>query len=443
MLAASTALALAVAGCGSSNSNTTSNTTSSSSSTPATTTSSPAASVPAVPGCGSASSAISGSTLTIYSSLPLQGSSRPNATAVENGATLALAAVGGKVGKYTIVYKKLDDSTAQAGKWDPGQTTNDAHTVINDSTAAGYIGEFNSGASAISIPLLNQGCIPQISPSNTAVGLTANVPGSSPGEPEKYYPTGKRTYVRIVPKDTIQAAAQVSLWKASGCTSVYIFNDQEVYGAGLARNAVLAAPSQGIKIAANVAYDPKAANYRSEASTAASSGADCVFESNIDNNNAVQLTKDIAAAMPKAKIFAPDGDTDTTFFDPKQGGIPASLDSRVLITVATLDPTAYPPAGQAFFKSYSAKYGTPVAYAIYGYESMALMLDAISRATSNGTAAADRVKIIDGLFGTKDRSSVLGTYSIDQNGDTTLTAYGVWKIVNGKFVFSHVIKASA
>ena len=141
-------------------------------------------------------------------------------------------------------------------------------------------------------------------------------------------------------------------------------------------------------IAANVAYDPKAANYRSEAATAAASGANCVFESNIDNNNAVQLTKDIASAMPNAKIFAPDGDTDPTFFNPTQGGIPTSIDPRVFITVATLDPSAYPPSGQAFFKTYQAKYGTPVAYAIYGYESMALMLDAIKRATNNGSASA-------------------------------------------------------
>ena len=396
-------------------------------------------------GGGSSSSgggSSSGSTLTIYSSLPLQGSSRPNSTAVENGADLALAAIGGKIGKYTIVYKKLDDSTAQAGKWDPAQTTNDAHTAINDSSTIGYLGEFNSGASAISIPLLNQAGIAQISPSNTAVGLTANVPGASPGEPQKYYPTGKRTYARIVPKDTIQAAAQVTLWKAAGCTKVYIFNDQEVYGAGLARNAVLAAKAQGVTVTGNAAYDPKAANYRSEASAAAATGANCVFESNIDNNNAVQLTKDIATALPNAKIFAPDGDTDPTFFDPKQGGIPLSLDPRVTITVATLDPSAYPPAGQQFFKTYQAKYGTPVAYAIYGYESMALMLDAIKRATSNGTAAATKAGVVAALFATKDRKSVLGTYSIDQNGDTTLTTYGAWKIVNGNFVFSHTIKAA-
>jgi branched-chain amino acid transport system substrate-binding protein len=401
-------------------------------------------------GCGSSGSSssgssggVSGTNLTIYSSLPLQGALRPNALAIENGATLALNAIGGKIGKYTITYKMLDDSTAQKGNWDPGQTTNDAHTAINDSSTIGYLGEFNSGASEVSIPLLNQAGIAQISPANTGVGLTTNAPGSSPGDPQKYYPTGKRTYARTIPKDTIQGAAQVALWKANGCTKVYIFNDQEVYGAGLAKNAVLAAGPAGVPIAANVAYDPKAANYRSEAATAATSGANCVFEANVDANNAVQLTKDIAAAMPNAKIFVPDGDTDPTFFDPKQGGIPTSIDPRMYVTVATLDPSAYPPSGQAFFKTYQAKYGTPVAYAIYGYESMALMLDAIKRATNSGTASADRAKVVAAIFATKNRPSVLGTYSIDANGDTTLTDYGLWKIDNGKFVFSKVIHQGA
>jgi hypothetical protein len=117
----------------------------------------------AIAGCGSSSSSsssggsVSGTNLTIYSSVPLQGSNRPNSVSVNQGAQLALAAMGGKIGKYTITFKPLDDSTAQAGKWDPGQTTSDAHTAVNDSTTIGYLGEFNSGASAISIPLVPDG----------------------------------------------------------------------------------------------------------------------------------------------------------------------------------------------------------------------------------------------------------------------------------------------
>jgi branched-chain amino acid transport system substrate-binding protein len=396
----------------------------------------------AVAGCGGSSSNsnnISGTNLTVYSSLPLQGANRPNSVATNNGAQLALAAVGGKIGKYTITFKQLDDSTAQAGKWDPGQTTSNAHTAVNDKTTIGYLGEFNSGASAISIPILNRAGIPQISPSNTAVGLTSNAAGATPGEPLKYYPTGKRTYARVVPKDTVQAAAQVALQKSEGCTKVYVLDDQEVYGQGLATNFKLAAQTQGLSVTGVQGYDPKAANYRSLAQQVASTGANCVFISAIVDNNAVQLTKDIAAALPKAKIFGPDGVEVNTYFDPTKGGIPATLDPRVFMTVATLPPANYPPAGQAFFKDYQAKYGTPQAYAVYGYEAMSLMLDAVKRATNNGTSDVSRAKVVAGIFATKDRTSVLGTYSIDPNGDTTLTSYGAYKIVNGKDAFLKTI----
>jgi branched-chain amino acid transport system substrate-binding protein len=396
----------------------------------------------AVTGCGGGGGGggkVSGTTLTIYSSLPLQGASRVQGAATVDGAKLALKQAGGKVGKYTIQYKSLDDSTAAAGKWDPGQTSTNARKAASDKTTILYIGEFNSGASAISIPILNRAGIGQISPSNTAVGLTSNAAGAEPGEPQKYYPTGKRTYVRVVPKDTVQAAADASILKADGCKKPYILNDKEVYGAGLATNAVNALKAQGIPALGNEGWDPKAPNYRSVASSIKAKGVDCVFISGIVNNNAVQLTKDIASALPTAQILGPDGVCTATYTDPKQGGIPTSLDKRVQCTVATLDPSAYPPAGKQFFGEYKKSGGVNDPYAVYGYESMNLALDAIKRAGANGN---DRQKVIDQLFATKDKSSVLGTYSINKDGDTSITDYGLYKIVNGQAVFDKTIKAN-
>jgi branched-chain amino acid transport system substrate-binding protein len=402
-------------------------------------------------GGGGGGGKVSGTTLTIYSSLPLQGASRPQSVAVNQGATLALQQLGSKIGKYKIRFKQLDDATPQAGKWDPGQTSVDARKAAQDKTTIGYIGEFNSGSSAISIPILNRADIPQISPSNTAVGLTVNIPGAvDPGEPQKYYPTGTRTYARVVPKDTVQAAAQVELMKEQGCKKVYILNDKEVYGGGLAKNTVTAAKKQGLTVLANEGFDPKAPNYRSLASKIKGKGADCVMLSTITANNAVALTKDVAAALPNAKLFGPDGVAEATFFDPKQGGIPANIASRVLVTVATLPPEQYPVSGGAaskqaatkFRTDFKAKYGTssPDPYAIYGYESMALMLDSIKKATSNGTKAPSRTDVIDIIHSTKDRESVLGRYSIDKNGDTSITAYGVYKIKGGQLAFFKQIK---
>jgi len=391
-------------------------------------------------GGGGGGTKAQGNTLTIYSSLPLQGASRPQSEALVNGMKLALKQANNKAGKWSINYKSLDDSTAQAGKWDPGQVSSNARKAAQDKSTILYLGEFNSGASAISIPILNRATIGQISPSNTAVGLTADVPGAEPGEPAKYYPTGKRTYVRVVPKDTIQGAALAVVMKDEGCKKPYILNDKEVYGQGLGKNTQNSLKTAGIPALANEGWDPKAPNYRSVASKIAGKGADCILESGITDNNAVQLTKDLASGVPNAKIYGPDGVCESAWADPKKGGIPTSVDSKVECTVATLDPNSYPPEGKKFFADYKATYGesNPDPYAVYGYETMSLALDAIKRAAANGN---DRQAVINALFNTKDRKSVLGTYSIDKNGDTSITDYGLYKVKDGQLNFDRVIKA--
>jgi branched-chain amino acid transport system substrate-binding protein len=386
-------------------------------------------------GGSSTGSSNSGATsLTIYSSLPLQGDSRPQSVSVNNGESLALAKAGNKAGKFTIKYVKLDDATAAAGKWDPGSTSADARKAAQDKSTIAYLGEFNSGASAISIPILNEAGILQISPSNTAVGLTRSQ-GADKGEPDKYYPSGKRTYGRVVPADHIQAAAQVTYQKDQGCTKLYILNDKEVYGKGLADQVATIAKAQGLTVLGNDGIDPKAANYRALTGTIKGAGADCVFFGGITQNNAVQLWKDLNAALPTAKLFGPDGVAESAF----SSKIGSKAEKQTFVTNPTLDPKLYPPAGQDFFKEYKAKYGKdPEPYAIYGYEAMSVALLAIQNAGDKGN---DRQAVIDAFYKIKDRNSVLGTYSIDQNGDTTLSDYGGDKIVGGKLVFDKVIKA--
>ena len=69
------------------------------------------------------------------------------------------------------------------------------------------------------------------------------------------------------------------------------------------------------------------------------------------------------------------------------------------------------------------------------------MLDSISGAIKDDKVA--RADIVSEIFGTKGRESVLGTYDIDKNGDTSLTDYGLYKIDSGKLAFDRVIKAKA
>src|SRR3954451_13829667 len=165
----------------------------------------------------SGSSGGGGKTVTVYSSVPLQGASRASTGDLVNGAKLALEQAGGKGGKITVKYVSLDNSTAQAGTWTPEATSANARKAAQDKSTSVYIGEFNSGAAAISIPILNEAGVPQISPSNTAVGLTVKEPGATPGEPDKYYPSGQRTYTRIVARDSIKGPAMTKLMQEDGC----------------------------------------------------------------------------------------------------------------------------------------------------------------------------------------------------------------------------------
>jgi branched-chain amino acid transport system substrate-binding protein len=386
---------------------------------------------------GGGGGASSGRTsLTIYSSLPLQGDSRPQSEDVVAGEKLALEEAGGKVGKFTIKYVSLDDATAAAGKWDPGQTSSDGRKAAQDASTIAYLGEFNSGASAISLPILNEANILQVSPSNTYVGLT-RAEGADKGEPDKYYPAGKRTFGRVVPADHIQAAAQVTYQKDEGCKKTYILNDKEVYGKGIATQVESIAKAQGLPIAGNDGIDTKAANFRSLATKLKSSGADCMFFGGITQNKGVQVFKDVHAANPSMKLFGPDGVAESTF----ASKVGSSVEKQTYITNPTLDPKLYPPAAQDFFKTFKEKFGhTPDPYAVYGYEAMKVALLAIQNAGDKGN---DRQAVIDAFFKIKDRDSVLGKYSIDENGDTTLADYGSDRIQGGKLVFDKVIKAKA
>ncbi|HET6869120.1 MAG TPA: branched-chain amino acid ABC transporter substrate-binding protein [Solirubrobacteraceae bacterium] len=401
----------------------------------------------ALAGCGSKDKAdkpggqIRGRVLTIYASVPLRGASRVSGLAAVSGAQLALSQVHGRIGEYGITLKVLDDATAQRGGWDPGQTTINARTAVLDPSTIGYLGELNSGASAVSIPPLNRAGISQVSPGSTAVGLTSAAPGAFPGEPQKYYPTGVRTFVRVVPNDTDQSIAQVRAQRGLGCEKTYVLNDGEVDGGDAARSFDVAAQKAGLKVVAIQAFPRDAPNYQALAAGVAQAHPDCVLISADAESGAIGLTEQLAATMPQVKIFGSAGLAESTYTDHAQGGIPASIDSRVVLTAPNLAASQYPPSARAFVAAYQRRYGAIEPDSIFGYEAMSLLLSAIGRATDRGTEPAMRSAVRAALFATHDRRSVLGTYSINRDGDTTLHRYGVYGIVDGRLTFWQAIAA--
>jgi branched-chain amino acid transport system substrate-binding protein len=392
-----------------------------------------AASAIAVAACGSSKSSTSttssssSSTIDIYSDLPLLGASTAQTFPTVDGMKLALSQAGGKAGKFTVKYISLNDASAATGNYDLGVCASNARQAATDPKAIVYLGTFNSGCAEVAIPILNQAGVPMISPANTYVGLTEAVKGvSAPGEPQKYYPTGTRNYLRIVPNDAIQGAADLEAMKAAGCTRVAEANDKTPYGAGIAQVVELSKSYYGVNVVSNTGIDPTAPNYRSYAATIKGQGANCFFFGGVTANGGVQIVKDVHAAIPTAKIFGPDGVCTSGWTNAKMGGVPADIDPLIECTVATQNLTAYP-GGQAFLSAYKAAYGVsnPDPYAIYGYADMKLALDTIASLGANGDNRAD---VLKALFATKNYSSPLGTFGFNANGDTTLTSYGLYKV---------------
>jgi branched-chain amino acid transport system substrate-binding protein len=390
-------------------------------------------------GCGGSSSDSKGAkaaatSVVVYSSFPLQGPSRPQTEAMNNGAKLALQQADGKAGSYRVSFKALDDSIAQSGTWDPSQTSANARKAASDAKGAVYLGEYNSGATAISLPLTNDAGLPQITVSSS-VGLTQGGPGTAPGEPDKYYPSGKRTLVRVAATDNVQGKLLSELAKDEGCANLAVVDDREVFGQGLASVVVSAARRAGLKIATEKGIDKQAANYRSLAAALSSANTACFVFTGCTASNAVQLYKDVASALPSAKLFGSDCVLTEDFFDPSKGGLPAKVGNRVKITAQVLPPEQYGARGREVFASYTKAYGdkNPDTYAIFGYEMMELALAGLAEAskTAGSDIASIRSATLKALYGLRNHEGVLGTYSVTSAGDLTLGNLAVYQIRGG------------
>jgi branched-chain amino acid transport system substrate-binding protein len=254
--------------------------------------------------------------LLLVSDFPLQGSSRTQTTQIVGAIRFLLDKQDWKAGDHKIAYQSCDDATAQAAKWDSGKCSQNANAYAGNDKVIGVIGTFNSGCAAIEIPVLNQapeGGIAMMSPANTFVCLTEGGPGCEDTEPDKYYPTGNRNYARVVPHDAYQGAAMAEFAQSQGTKSIYILNDKEAYGLGVATNFKNAAEHLGIKVAGFEAWDPKASSYEGLFRKIGGSGADAVFLGGLIDENGAKVIKDKVAVLGpndgKVKLYAPDGFT--------------------------------------------------------------------------------------------------------------------------------------
>lgn len=357
----------------------------------------------AVGGCtssGAASSAVtvSGKTLTIY--LSDAPTDQPTvAQDVLQAEQLAWSQAAHQINGYSLQLKVLHD-----------KISNQARTAIQDQSAIAYLGEVVPHSSYASLGITNALQLLQVSPTDTAVELT-QATAAVPGAPDDYYESLSsygRTFARLVPTSALEAKAQVTEMQRQGVTKLYVADDGSPYGAAIAR-AVRNDVSGSLTLASSRA------------------GADGAFYGSASIAAAVRFFNSLAASNPTAKLFGPSALDDPSF---ASGLAPAA--HNLFISAPGFLKANLTPAGATFASQFTAAYGhAPVPGAIFGYEAMSAVLAVLREA---GSSANNRGTVVHDFLTLRRSQSVLGPYSIDSNGDTSIAPFVFSRLQGGSLV---------
>ena len=359
----------------------------------------------------------------IASDFPLQGANRALTTEMADAIEYMLEQQDWKAGDTVLGYQSCDDSTAQAGSWDSAKCSSNGRAYANNASVIGVIGTFNSGCAKLVIPIANRESLAMVSPANTYPGLTEGGPGTEAGEPDNYYPSGTRNYARVVWNDQFQGAANAQYADELGLKKIFILNDGETYGLGIATLFSDYAKKLGIQILGNQKWDKKASSYESLASRISSSGADAVFLGGIVCNNGGKLIKDIKAGAANVQLLGPDGWTPISATIEGAG----AAANNMYISQPGVPVDQLKGAGKEFVDGFTAAEGkAPNPYTAYAAQAAQVLLAAIEK---GGT---DRAAVSSALFETDVTDGIIGSFQIDENGDTTLGLVSVYQIKNGE-----------
>lgn len=373
-----------------------------------------------VAGCGA--EAGGDPVLTVYLSTPLSGPSTEDGQDIADGAELALANADGQAADTAVELEVLDDATRKG--WDAARTGANARLASQDSTAIAYLGELDSGATRTSLPITNEAGILQVSAGSGAEDLTRAALGSDQ-VPTLTQPSGLRTFGRVIPSDEAQGEVAAGWMSEMGIASVEVIGGEDPFG------RTLISGLESSSAAPTVVGEGEGAEafYVAAESTLLGPrppGGDFGVQRSL-----LPLPSDAAPIFGSDALLTPDELTwlriFTTACEPRTDcpGRPRSINA----TSAALDPSQLPPEAADFLSNFQAAYDrSPSRYGAYGYEAMALVLDSIERAED----PLDRTAVVDAFFATTDRESILGTYSIDGVGDTTLAQLGAYRVVNGR-----------
>src|SRR5262245_30751119 len=389
--------------------------------------------------------------LRLYTSWPMQGAMIPEGTGMKNGVDLAVAEAGGVVAGYCLEVVNLDDASPQTGKWDGAVEAENANKAVADALAIVYIGTYNSGAAKVSIPINNRAHMAQITPANTYPGLTKKQ-GAAPGEPEIYRPLGFVNYFRPVPADDIQGAVGAKWAKRLGAKKVYVINDQELYGKGIADVFEATAKKIGLPVVANEGIDWKQPDQKPVLTKIRASGADLVYMGGVIETGAqviIRQMKEVGLVAPRTRFLGPDGLLEEELL--KGATCDAALATEMRITFAGLPFEKMKGIGAKTYEAYKAKFNKePTSYALYAVEAGRVAIDGIKRAAPEMDRAKDvtekREALRRAIASTKNFEGINGKWSFDENGDVDYDAMSGFKVVKAdgpigcKFQFESILE---
>jgi len=379
----------------------------------------------------------SSSDLFIASDLPLQGGSADQSKSTNNAIKLLLKQMDNMAGEFSVGFREYDNSTAAKGSWDDAQCAKNAQAHVAAKDEVGVMGTYNSGCAKIIVPVLNQdpeGPMVMISNANTNPGLTK---AWDAGEPEKYYPTGARNYYRVVTTDDNQGNAAAEFAQSIGVKRVYVLNDRQTYGIGVARSFTSAAKALGLTVLsdgdAGTGWDDKAPNYEALFTKIKATKPDMVYVGGIFDLNGGQLVKDKVKYLgdnTKVKFMMPDGFTGYPDFL----ALPEAQGAYLSFTGLSIDQFPKGGAAEKFQADYLAEYGeAPTSsFSVYGAAAAQVLLKAI--AASDGT----RKGVFEAMKGivVPAEESVVGTeLRFDENGDIVSRDITILNVTDGKETF--------
>ncbi len=379
----------------------------------------------------------SSSDLFIASDLPLQGGSADQSKSTNNAIKLLLKQMDNMAGEFSVGFREYDNSTAAKGSWDDAQCAKNAQAHVAAKDEVGVMGTYNSGCAKIIVPVLNQdpeGPMVMISNANTNPGLTK---AWDAGEPEKYYPTGARNYFRVVTTDDNQGNAAAEFAQSVGVKRVYVLNDRQTYGIGVARSFTAAAKKLGLTVLsdgdAGTGWDDKAPNYEALFTKIKATKPDMVYVGGIFDLNGGQLVKDKVKYLgdnTKVKFMMPDGFTGYPDFL----ALPEAQGAYLSFTGLSIDQFPKGGAAEKFQADYLAEYGeAPTSsFSVYGAAAAQVLLKAI--AASDGT----RKGVFEAMKGivVPAEESVVGTeLRFDENGDIVSRDITILNVTDSKETF--------